>query len=57
VLKVFAPKGSALAGKLAPAIEGAVRGDSDKASDAKSGEPGYDKNQRQNLDDLVEKSR
>jgi membrane protein required for colicin V production len=57
VLKVFAPKGGALAGKLAPAIEGAVRGDSDKASDAKSGDPGYDKNQRQKLDDLVEKSR
>lgn len=57
VLKVFAPKGSALAGKLAPAIEGAVRGGSDNAPDGKPGEPGYDQNQRQNLDDLVEKSR
>ena len=57
VLKVFAPKGGALAGKLAPAIEGAVRGTSDNAPDGKSGEHGYDQNQRQNLDDLVEKSR
>lgn len=57
VLKVFAPKGSELAGKLAPAIEGAVRGDSDNPPDGKSGETDYDQNQRQNLDDLVEKSR
>ncbi len=57
VLKVFAPKGTALAGKLAPAIEGAVRGDSDNTPDGKSGEQGYDQNQRRNLDDLVEKSR
>jgi membrane protein required for colicin V production len=57
VLKVFAPKGGELAGKLAPAIEGAVRGTSDKAPDGKSGETDYDQNQRRNLDDLVEKSR
>jgi len=57
VLKVFAPKGSELAGKLAPAIEGAVRGTSDNPSDGKSGETDYDQNQRRDLDDLVEKSR
>lgn len=57
VLKVFAPKGGELAGKLAPAIEGAVRGTSDNPSDGKSGETDYDQNQRQDLDDLVEKSR
>jgi membrane protein required for colicin V production len=63
VLKVFAPKGAGLAGKLAPAIEDAVhdgtRGDgaSDKASGRKSDEPSYDKNQRRSVDDLVEKSR
>ena len=57
VLKVFAPKGGELAGKLAPAIEGAVRGTSDNPSDRKAGETDYDQNQRQNLDDLVEKSR
>ncbi|MBU4436491.1 MAG: CvpA family protein [Alphaproteobacteria bacterium] len=57
VLKVFMPKGSALAEKLAPAIEGAVRGTSDNPSGRKTGEPSYDQNQRQTLDDLVEKSR
>ena len=57
VLKVFAPKGSALAGKLAPAIKEAVREGSDNTSDGKPADSGYDKNQRQNLDDLVETSR
>lgn len=63
VLKVFAPKGTALAGKLAPAIEDAVHdgtrdgGASDKPSDRKPGEPGYDQSQRRSVDDLVEKSR
>jgi membrane protein required for colicin V production len=58
VLKVFAPKGAGLAGKLAPAIEDAVHdGASDKPSDGKSDEPSYDKNQRRSVDDLVEKSR
>lgn len=57
VLRVFAPKGSELAGKLAPAIEGAVRGASDNPPDSKPGETDYDQNQRQDLDDLVEKSR
>jgi membrane protein required for colicin V production len=58
VLKVFAPKGTALAGKLAPAIEDAVHdGASDKPSDRKPGEPSYDQSQRRSVDDLVEKSR
>jgi membrane protein required for colicin V production len=58
VLKVFAPKGSALAGKLGPAIEGAVRdGASDDARRPKRGENGYDQSQRRSVDDLVEKSR
>ena len=58
VLKVFAPKGAGLAGKLAPAIEDAVHdGASDKPSDRKSGEPSYDQSQRRSVDDLVEKSR
>lgn len=63
VLKVFAPKGTALAGKLAPAIEDAVHdgtsadGASDKQSDGKSDEPSYDRTQRRSVDDLVEKSR
>jgi membrane protein required for colicin V production len=57
VLKVFAPKGEALASKLAPAIKKAVREGSDNAPDGKPSDSGYDQNQRQTLDDLVEKSR
>lgn len=58
VLKVFAPKGAGLAGRLAPAIEDAVHdGASDKPSGHKRGEAGYDQDQRRSVDDLVEKSR
>ena len=58
VLKVFAPKGAGLAGKLAPAIEDAVHdGASDKPSSHRPGEEGYDQSQRRSVDDLVEKSR
>jgi membrane protein required for colicin V production len=61
VLKVFAPKGKALAGKLAPAIKEAVHDGANEGGDNTSGEKssgkGYDQNQRRNLDDLVEKSR
>jgi membrane protein required for colicin V production len=61
VLKVFAPKGKALAGKLAPAIKDAVHdganGGGDNTSGEKSTGKGYDDNQRRQLDDLVEKSR
>jgi membrane protein required for colicin V production len=57
VLKVFAPKGKALAGKLAPAIEDAVHDGGDNPSGERSSGKGYDQNQRRKLDDLVEKSR
>ena len=57
VLKVFAPKGKALAGKLAPAIRDAVHESGDNTSGEKSSGKGYDKDQRRDLDDLVEKSR
>ncbi|HWU78754.1 MAG TPA: CvpA family protein [Caulobacter sp.] len=57
VLKVFAPKGKALAGKLAPAIKDAVHEGGDNTSGEKSAGKGYDDNQRRQLDDLVEKSR
>lgn len=57
VLKVFAPKGKALAGKLAPAIKDAVHEGGDNTSGEKSSGKGYDENQRRQLDDLVEKSR
>ncbi len=60
-LKVFAPKGKALAGKLAPAIKDAVHDGAEDGGDNTSGEKssgkGYDRNQRRDLDDLVEKSR
>lgn len=56
VLKVFAPKGKALAGKLAPAITEAVH-EGDKTSGEKSSDKGYSEDQRRKLDDLVEKSR
>jgi len=60
-LKVFAPKGKALAGKLAPAIKDAVHEGAEDGGDNTSGEKssgkGYDRNQRRDLDDLVEKSR
>ncbi|USQ93866.1 CvpA family protein [Caulobacter sp. RL271] len=57
VLKVFAPKGKALAGKLAPAIKEAVHEGGDNTSGEKSSGKGYDENQRRQMDDLVEKSR
>ena len=61
VLKVFAPKGKALAGKLAPAIKDAVHDGADEGGDNTSGEKssgkGYDENQRRQMDELVEKSR
>jgi membrane protein required for colicin V production len=57
VLKVFAPKGKALAGKLAPAIKDAVHEGGDNTSGEKSSDKGYDEDQRRKLDDLVEKSR
>lgn len=57
VLKVFAPKGKALAGKLAPAIKEAVHEGGDNTSGENSSDKGYDDDQRRKLDDLVEKSR
>lgn len=57
VLTVFAPKGKALAGKLAPAIKDAVHEGGDNTSGENSTDKGYDDDQRRKLDDLVEKSR
>ncbi|MDP3491395.1 MAG: CvpA family protein [Phenylobacterium sp.] len=53
VLKAFAPKGMDVADRLRPAITGAVR---DGAGDPPS-EEGYDERARDDIDDLVEKSR
>lgn len=53
VLKAIAPKGLDVAQRLRPAITGAVR---DGAGDQPS-EDGYDERARDDIDDLVEKSR
>lgn len=54
VLKAFAPKGMDMAGRLKPAIEGAV---SEGLDDRRAPGAGYDARQRGRLDDLVENSR
>jgi membrane protein required for colicin V production len=59
-LLVMAPKGSALAGRLTPAIASAVTGGSSSApasSAAPSSDTGYSAAARKGLDDAVEKSR
>jgi membrane protein required for colicin V production len=64
VLRSMAPKGSAVAGKLGPSIEQAVREGAadDKTAPPKSSAPkasgkGYDETSRRNVDALVEKTR
>ena len=53
VLMALAPRGEAMAGKVAPALERAL---ADDASDASSGS-GYDDRSRKSVDDLVERTR
>lgn len=57
VLKGIAPKGLDMAGKLRPALEGAVREGSTTGGGDSADARGYDPAQRGGLDDLVEKSR
>lgn len=65
VLKAFAPEGKAMAGKIGPAVEKAVRTDDaakdttgrDKSDGDNGSEKGYGDAQRKRLDDQVEKSR
>lgn len=64
VLRSMAPKGSAMAGKLGPSIEQAVRdgaadkmGSPPKSSETKTPGKGYDEKSRRNVDALVEKNR
>jgi membrane protein required for colicin V production len=57
VLKTFAPKGLDMAGKLRPALEGAVRDGATTGGGDSAERRGYDPAQRGGLDDLVEKSR
>lgn len=53
VLKAAAPQGLDMAGRLRPALEGAVRNGSGESG----AEPAYDAGERSGLDDLVERSR
>ena len=59
MLMALAPKGSAVAGKVAPVLEDAVRdGTGDKgAPPASSQGAGYDERARKSVDELVEKTR
>lgn len=57
VLKTIAPKGLDVAGKLRPALEGAVRDGAATGGGDSADRRGYDPAQRGGLDDLVEKSR
>jgi membrane protein required for colicin V production len=57
VLMALAPKGEAVAGKVAPALEKAVRDDGSDGSPTSSGERGYDDRSRKSVDDLVERTR
>jgi membrane protein required for colicin V production len=54
-LRTLAPRGSAIASKVAPALKGAVE-DGVKAGD-KQMDQGYDARDRKAMDDLLEKSR
>ena len=58
VLMGLAPKGEAMAGKMAPALERALKsGVSDGPAAASSQGPGYDEKSRRSVDDLVERTR
>ena len=59
VLMALEPEGSAIAGKVAPALVGAVRdGGTDKTKAPTSGTGvGYDEQSRKSVDNLVEKTR
>jgi membrane protein required for colicin V production len=58
-LQALAPKGSAVAGRVAPALERSLRGSDDTPPKSKGDKPterGYDPAAQKRLDDLVEKS-
>ncbi len=57
VVMALAPKGSAVASKVGPVLEDAVRdGTSDQAAPKSAGQ-GYDEHSRRQVDELVEKAR
>ncbi len=57
VLMALAPKGSAVANKVGPALENAVREGSTDKPPASDRSAGYDDRSRKTVDDLVEKTR
>lgn len=57
VLMALAPKGEAVASKVAPALENAVREGSSDGPPGSSGGAGYDEQSRKSVDDLVERTR
>jgi membrane protein required for colicin V production len=57
ILTALAPKGLDIAGKIKPVFDRAVKGAAHKALDDRLKSEGYDARQRQQIDDLVEKSR
>ncbi len=57
VLMALAPKGEAMAGKVAPVLENAVRDGGPGDAPGSSQGPGYDEQSRKSVDDLVEKAR
>jgi membrane protein required for colicin V production len=56
-LRALAPKGSAIAGKITPALANAVKAGSDSADSGQSSQSGYDGAAEKGLDDVTGKSR
>jgi membrane protein required for colicin V production len=57
MLMALAPQGAAMAGKVAPALESAVKEGSSDGPPSSNDSAGYDEQSRKRVDDLVEKTR
>jgi membrane protein required for colicin V production len=57
MLMALAPKGEAMAGKVAPAIERAIKDGGVDSLPGSGKDPGYDEQSRKRVDDLVERTR
>jgi membrane protein required for colicin V production len=56
-LRALAPRGSALAGKITPALANAVRSESESADSGQSGQSGYNSAAERGIDEAAGKSR
>ncbi len=56
-LRALAPRGSAIAGRLAPALANAVEAGSDSSEGGQSSQSGYDATAKKGLDDVTRKLR